>query len=337
MAVYQILFILVNIAFLTSGEITNTNWTTVYQFWPLEDKYIVLEPKFPIANLTEYSICLRVWFWMKGQMYVFDSPALQLYLNHLYESDDMCLTIKETDDRIWFTGQLSSEWNALCFTHNLTDFVFNITLNGEQIGSKKVSITSEHLEKLAEPFSIGLEKPFWGQITDFNIWNVTLSNKELNQYSFGCQEGLLTQPEILDWANTNITNKSFGSEHFQMQRQLLTCQYKIKQSHDFFKNAFAMSYNSSIEFCQLLRGDLIDPFKEDLSQFDFKYKTLWVPIAHSRDVNKTINTTFTTIQKEDQCMSVDMALKEYMPMKCSEGLDFVCKVLAYGKFAKHFV
>jgi hypothetical protein len=236
----------------------------------------------------------------------------------------MCLTIKETDDRIWFTGQLSSEWNALCFTHSLTDFVFNVTLNGKQIGSEKVSFTSNFLEKLAEPFSIGLESSFWGQITDFNIWNRHLSIEEINQYSFGCQEGLLTQPEILDWAQTNITNKGDYSEHIQMQRKLLNCQHNINQS--LFQNIYRMNFLKSTEFCKFLRGDLVDPFKEELYCDPFHY---WVPTVNLSPANETINSTLTSGPKSDQCMSVDIASREYMPMNCSEELYFVCKVSAY--------
>jgi hypothetical protein len=319
MAVYQILFILANIAFLTRGEITNTNYTTVYQFWPISsgNNYIVLEPRLPRTNFTGYSICLRVWFWMRGSTVVFGSPAFQLRVYLMDSYSNICL------NGICFTGQLSSEWNALCFSHNLTDFVFNVTLNGEQIGSEKVDFTSYTLEKLAEPFSIGSSTYFWGQITDFNIWSRTLSNEELNQYSFGCQEELLTQPEILDWANKNITNRGYGSAQIQMQKQLQTCQYKKKKTLDLFQNTLAMSYNKSSQFCNFLRGDLIDPFKEELIWLSNHY---WVPIVYPNVVNKTNNTILTTGQEADQCMSVDIASKEYIPRNCSEKMNSICKV-----------
>jgi hypothetical protein len=325
MAVYQILFILVNLALLTRGEIPYTNWTTVYQFWPTSsgNNYIVLAPMYSHNIIsTGYSICLRVCFWKRGHLVVFDSPAVQLDLV-VRDSSLICFTIKEYYNSICFSGQLSSEWNALCITHNLTDFVFNITLNGELIGSEKVDFTSDTLEKLAEPFSIGSSTSFWGQITDFNIWSRTLSNKELNQYSFGCQEGLLTQPEILDWANTNITNSGYGSAQIQMQKQLQTCQYKKKKSHDLFQNTLAMSYNKSSQFCNFLRGDLIDPFKEELIWLSNHY---WVPIVYPNVVNKTNNSILTTGQEADQCMSVDIASKEYLPRNCSEKMTSICKV-----------
>jgi hypothetical protein len=332
MAVYQILFILVNIAFLTRGEVTNTNWTTIYQFWPIssEDSHIVLEPKYnQNTNSTGYSICLRLFIWMRGKMYVFNSPAVQLYL-YLFDSSGICFTMTEYFIEICFTGQLSSEWNALCFTHNITDSVFNVTLNGEQIHSEKLSLTRNFLKnllkKLAEPFSIGLKTPFWGKISDFNIWSRPLSIEELNQYSFGCLEGLLTQPEILDWANTDITNVGSGSEYIQMQRQPQTCQYNITKSYNLFQNALAMNmnYNKSIEFCKFFKGYLVDPFTEDLSQMGFQFNDYWVPTIYSTPVNKTINTT--DGQKADQCMGVELASKEYLPKKCTKELDFVCKV-----------
>jgi hypothetical protein len=250
----------------------------------------------------------------------------------LFDTSTICLTIEDYYDSVCLTGQLSSEWNALCFTHNLTDLVFNVTLNGEQIGSEKVNkkedLKSNFLNKPAEPFSIGLEAPFLGQITDFNVWNRPLSIEEITQYSFGCQARLLAQPEILDWANTNITSRGFQSNIIQMQRQLLTCQNSLKQSHDFFQNTLAMSYSKSVEFCKFLRGDLIDPFKEELIWYPDNY---WVPIVYPRTVTETNNTSLTTGQKAHLCMGVNIASKDYMPTNCSHELKSICKVSYYVK------
>ena len=195
-----------------------TNWTTAYRFSPLyaENNYIILEPKVPITSSTGYSICLRVCIWRWENTVVFDSPAVKLVM-YAFDSIELCFSMKKDRKELCFTWiNISSEWNALCFTHNFSDFLLNVTLNGEWMDSKKIQLNSNFIEGLTKPFSIGLVSLFWGQITDFNVWNRPLANKELNQYSFGCQDKFSMQPEILDWSNTNITNPGVNATHFKI-------------------------------------------------------------------------------------------------------------------------
>jgi hypothetical protein len=243
--------------------------------------------------------------------------------------------MKKDHTELCFTWiNISSEWNALCFTHNFTDFLLNVTLNGEQMDSKKIQLTSNFIEGLTKPFSIGLVSLFWGQITDFNVWNRPLANKELNQYSFGCQDRLSMQPEILDWSNTNITKTGVNATHFKIP---LTCQNEIRQSPYFIVNANIMSFTKTIELCYLLKGDLFDPNYLDQVLVDNYRETFWVPIAMSGEFGKTqlgshtINFTLTIVQeKGDQCMVVNIISNKYSSTACQDEHPSVCKVHTYS-------
>jgi hypothetical protein len=234
---------------------------------------------------------------------------------------------------LWFN--VSSEWNSLCFVHNFKDFVLDITLNGVQMVSEKKQLASNFMEKLTKPFSVGLETPFWGQITDFNIWNRPLSNEEVHQFSFGCQEGLSNQPEILDWSTVNITERRINSDQFQMQRQLFPCQYGMTQSQMLLENANGMNYYESTVFCNLLKGDLFDPTNKELSQVDIQPSILhWVPIVNSNSGlifdtpvgNSTHNSTLTTGRKTDECMCASITSNKKIPKKCKSLYSSICKV-----------
>ena len=266
MALYQILYILVILASLTKGELTNKNWTTVYKFYPLDsgNNFVILEPKIPVTNSSGYSICLRVLIWKWDTTIVFDSPALTLVM-FLYDSMKFCLFKNKISQLFCFTmSSNQAEWNAICFTHNFTDFLLNVSLNGKQMNSKKIQLDRAFLNELTKPLSIGLNTSFWGQISDFNIWNRPLSYEEVQQYSFGCHEGLSSQPEILDWSNASIISSGINSQSFKLNRQFLSCQEDITH-FTLFENGMPLNYFKSLEFCNLLKGDLYDPSQNSLT------------------------------------------------------------------------
>jgi hypothetical protein len=237
---------------------------------------------------------------------------------------------------------VNSEWNSFCFVHTFKDYVLNLTLNGEQINSRSKQLPNTFTNELIKPYSFGLNSSFWGQITDFNIWNRPLSKEEIRQYSFGCQEGLSTQPEILDWSTANIASTGINSEYFEMQRQHLTCHYQMNESISFFQNAIDMNYNKSMTLCNLLKGDLFDPTYTDLNQFDQFYYFYWVPIVKSGDYGQStwkndtqvgiekINSNLSLGQKTDECTIVDTRSNKYNSKNCyNDQFPSICKVTVH--------
>ncbi len=339
MALFQNIFILVILVSMTRGNLTKKDWTTVYRFFPLNynSDTIVFEPKVPISNSTGYSLCLKICIWKWDVTTIFESPAVQLTL--FADSPDgayrLCLYITKTNEGLCVPlDNASSEWIILCITHNFTDSFFNVTKNGEPKGGFKFSPKSTFLNDLTKPIPIGNKSIFWGQITDFNIWNRPLSNEEIKQYAFGCKEGLPTQPEILDWSATH--------DYFEMQKQHLPCENGIEQSHFFFENNLQLNYTKAVAFCNLLRGDLIDPIKEELSRPYFHHFHYWLPIVNpnSSAVNHTINSTQAYGQKIDQCKYVNIFKTptiEYQNTACKDTFpSSICKVIIYAVILSSF-
>jgi hypothetical protein len=325
MALHQSILILVILASSTKGNLPANNWTTVYRFSPpySGNTYFVLEPKVPVSNSTGYSICLRVCIWRWEFTILFETSAVRLEMYN-YDKVLICFFAEEGD--LCFTWvNVNSEWNALCFTHSFEDFILTVTLNGEPMGSETVQITNAFLDKLTKPLSIGSESLFWGQITDFNIWNRPLSKDEVIQYSLGCHEGISTRPQILEWSTTNITKQGIHSTHF---KTLLSCQSgMMKPFYQFFINTNVMNYKKSVELCILLRGDLFDPNFLEFELVDHFKKKFWVPTDKlERNGKQTINNPLTIGQESDQCMIVDITSRNYSSISCQEYFPSICKV-----------
>jgi len=341
MALYHNICFLSILVSMTKGNLTTTNWTTVLRFNPLysENIDIVLEPKVPITNSTGYSMCLKICIWKMDNTVLFDSPALKLEM-YIYGSDSHCFTMKRNRLFCFTLGKNSSEWNTICFTNNFTDFLLNVTLNGIQMGSKKTQLISNLMDELKKPISIGFNTSFWGQITDFNIWNRPLSNDEVNQYSFGCQEGLSIQPEILDWSNTSIISRGINSQPLNINRQFLPCQNGMSP-FTLFDNTLTMPYTNSVEFCNLLKGHLFDPAYLRLGQGHGYYLWYWVPIQKAGENSpqqlenntqagkQTSNSILTTGKKTDQCKCLHIASREYISRDCRQENPSLCKVNAH--------
>jgi hypothetical protein len=330
MAFYQIICMLIILVSLTKGDLTMSNWTTVYRFLPLsfENNYIVLEPKTPNTNSTGYSICLRVSIWRWSYTVLLDSLFVKLAIQPIDLDFFLCFSILKDKDKggpcfLW--ENVSSEWNSLCITHNFKDFVLNITLNGIEMGSQKKKPAIDFMEKLTNSFSIGLATSLWGQITDFNIWNRPLTIEEVHQYSFDCLKGLSMQPQILDWFTANITKR--GNNSLAMHRALLNCHSDIEQSPVIFDIAY-MVYSSSVELCNLLNGKLVEPMY--LGQFNGDENYFWVPKSDEFG-NNTQNSLLTTAQAADGCMIVDLKSNEYFREDCGSLNPSTCKVVSDGK------
>ncbi len=327
---------------MTQGEFTNKNWTTVYKFYPLVsgNNYIVLEPKIPLTNSTGYSICLRVFIWKWDNAVVFGSLAIKLELFVFEAYKILCLLINQENIQLCLNlDNKSSEWNALCYTHNFTDCLMKVTLSGELKGTKKFLINSTFLDKVTKPMSFGLNTSFWGQITDFNIWNRPLSNEEVQQYSFGCREGPSSQPEILDWSNASVVRRGIYTQDFKINRQFLSC--KDGMTHfTLFENIISLSYTKSMEFCNSLNGDLFNPTFLDMGNGHGLINSYWVPLEMTKkfgpphlEYNTQLETNYTmTIgQTTDQCKIVKMDSKEYTPANCNDLNFSICKVSANAK------
>ena len=222
---------------------------------------------------------------------MFDSPAVLLYIE---PSEDMfwtylCFVTKEYHGKptcvfIIFWDDIPMDWNAICITHNFSSQQTNFFLNGRLKESFPLKHNATFLNELAQPFSIGKDSPFYGQITDFNIWNRPLSLVEINEYALNCKEKFSnkTNPEFLIWSNASIKELGKNIHPFSMPRSFLTCfnSSGVKQSEkwQFLESIEDLTYSQSLRFCHFLKGYLLHLSSSTLRNLNFNSVKYWVPI-----------------------------------------------------------
>jgi hypothetical protein len=238
-------------------------------------------------------------FWSLNDTVVFDSSSVQLSVQvdwDLFLAFICCYSKVQDDTKCIFLIALTDikmDWNSICITMNISNHRWNIMVNGQLGQSSLLKHDNTFLNQLTEPFSIGKYFSFYGQITDFNIWSRPLSDIELNAYSSNCEEDFTKRykPEVLTWANANITELGKNSRHFKISRTLLNCYNtsKMKQlpknQQLIFENSAALKYDESLQFCHLLKGHLLYPNNSKLDNLKFNKKSYWVPAVKSKFEN----------------------------------------------------
>jgi hypothetical protein len=322
--------------------------TTVFKFSPLhlEENYLVIQPKnVSVTNLTGYSICLRALFWSWNNAAVFDSPAGTFSFQHMFGNYELCIFS-------WCCMPLSdasADWNSICITHDFSNFLLEISLNNdvnircrieEEVG---ILENATFLERLTKPFQIGKDSLFWGQITDFNVWNRPLSKDEITDYLINCDADFskTSGPEILAWSNASFKVIGNNTQHFVMPRSLLTCHNNSgsisPQKSQYFGNGNYLGYLESIQFCQFLKGDLLLLNNSEMCD---DYTMYWVPIIKSNHTSKWQYDKRVLNQSEEEvvfplilqngtenelCLSI--LSNTYTPMRC-EKLKIIDKLLS---------
>jgi hypothetical protein len=252
-----------------------------------------------------------------------------------------------------YLENIKMDWNTICITQNFLSYEWNAFVNGKFSHSTTLEHNSSFLNELAKPFTLGKDYLFWGQITDFNIWNRPLSFSEINEYSLNCKEDFSqkSKPELFTWSNDSIKERGNNTQYFLMSRSLLTSYNSsgIKQSQisQYFENVYYLEYLKSLQFCHFLSGDLLHLNSTKLGNIEFHKPCYWVPIIKSNNEN-------TTRWKFDQralnssdeisfpiksglgfdnklCLSFEIAGHIYIPLSCENNAQpSFCQVPAEG-------
>ncbi len=244
------------------------------------------------------------------------------------------------------------DWNTICITQNFLSYEWNAFVNGKFSQSTTFEHNSSFLNELAKPFTLGKDYSFWGQMTDFNIWNRPLSFSEINEYSLNCKEDFSqkSEPEFLKWSNASVKERGKRTHYFLMSRSLLTSYNSsgVKQSQisQYFENVYSLGYLQSLQFCQFLGGDLLHINSSDLGNIQFQGTCYWVPIIKSNNENTTrwefdqrvlnrsdeISFPIHSGQgpNEEHCLSLDIDQNIYIPLSCDERRPSFCRVPGEG-------
>ncbi len=282
---------------------------------------------------------------------MFDSPAVQLsvgvFFDHSIDSREISVLwfvdkVLNSKDIIFFNflENIKMDWNTICITQNFLSYKWNAFVNGKFSQSITLEQNSSFLNELAKPFTLGKDYSFWGQITDFNIWNRPLSFSEINEYSLNCKEDFSqkSKPELFTWSNDSIKERGKNTHYFSMSRSLLTSYNSsgIKQSQisQYFDNVYSLGYLQSLQFCQFLGGDLLHIKSSDLGNIQFQETCYWVPIVKSNNENTTRWEIDQRGQgpNEEHCLSLILDIDQiiYIPLSCDVRRPSFCRVPGEG-------
>ena len=218
------------------------NVTNIFEFSPiyLENNSITIQPNKPATLFTGYSICIRAMFWKwDDNTNVFKSKHLTFTVNYYYPG--ACFYVKESPicfDELNISSTVSMEWKSICISHNFSNFNLRLFMNGELHVNQTVNQNLTLFDNLFEPFIIGQDFGFFGQITDFNIWNVPLSEENIKEFSCNFNTDLVERiiPEVLNWSNINLTYKGNNTKQILIDRRLLSNQICSEDKHFFIFN-----------------------------------------------------------------------------------------------------
>ena len=174
---------------------------------------IKVEPNSNVTFQDGFSLCFRVNFltWDSSTLILSNILSLDIMSNQL--------GYLFFDEEYTFPWDIHIPidpfyWNSICLTFNKSSQYFNFTINGKGIVStgKEKKIVLEQFSHTS--FEVG-GSYFTGQISDFNIWSRPLSNDEITQYSFGCNQDFVekSKPEVIFWPKAAISyegNKTFA-------------------------------------------------------------------------------------------------------------------------------
>ena len=197
------IFSLIQVSLCTLKEIS------VIKYFPREsyqDTNVSLKPANQyILTSGGYTYCLRINFWTWFQNSLFRTASnLSLELKNYIIGTGVVIDGEFSHLFKWKNLlQLSYySWNSFCLSSHLSNLYFSI--NGKEV----FNLTKgKQPEKIDVSTIILGGNDFTGQISDFNIWNRSLTHEEILEYSASCDSDFVqkSNPGILLWSLANIT------------------------------------------------------------------------------------------------------------------------------------
>jgi hypothetical protein len=160
-----------------------------------------------ISTSGGYTYCLRVNFWTLYPCTLFETPSLSLGLENYLEGIGVVRDGQFSHPFEWknFLELSYFSWNSFCISSHLTNLYFSI--NGKEVFN--LTDVKEQQEKInVSTITLG-SYFFTGQISDFNIWNRSLSHQEILKFSLSCESDFVekSNPGILLWSLANFTSQ----------------------------------------------------------------------------------------------------------------------------------
>ncbi|KAI5622130.1 adhesion G-protein coupled receptor D2 isoform X2, partial [Silurus asotus] len=184
-----------------------------------KDGYARVEASFP--PLSAVSVCLRAQFTQHNEevstLFSYAAPTLtnEFQLRGCLDKTKrqvlLALIIhgKHHSYKAWFPN--NGDWHQVCVTWRKNDGLWDIYVDGEKRDSATAKAPSRDiyghgifiLGQDQDSFGGNFTEPFLGNMTDLNIWNLWLAEKEIRTL-FTCSDGSNPMP-FFSWHKRNLT------------------------------------------------------------------------------------------------------------------------------------
>ncbi len=322
----------------------------VLQYFPhqsYQKTYVRLKPD--IQNMLTsggYAYCLRVNFWTWDRSFLFGAPSLHIYLNDYIKGTGIVLDGKFSHTFKWKSLLKLSyfSWNSFCISSHLPNLYFSI--NGKEV----LNFTEGNQQETIDISTISLGSThFTGQISDLNIWNRSLSQVEILEYSLGCNSDfvLKSNPDILLWSSVNITIQGNSANKTTIPKKDL-CQLsneaKLKTKKVLFPRNLDYAYN--FKQCKNMNGEMFYPKNDNDTQYLLENigsslvnsicsGKFWVPFVRSgtaengwiydskkhqdeeHSFSPWVKSNFNETSTQNKCMFFDISTKHFKNIDCS--------------------
>ena len=160
----------------------------------IEGNVFEIQPNDVIQPIVDFSICIRFKFWSWDYKILFGNS----FMFFVMFPPRAFLVLNDTFGVPFDVEELKVSptlWNSFCWAYNSTNSSLTLAVNNFT-QSTNVNKTMMEPESLRSTIMIG-DNPqnirgyyrFSGQVTDVNVWNRTLNEREIKSFTIHCTEG----------------------------------------------------------------------------------------------------------------------------------------------------
>ena len=181
--------------------------------------------------------------------------------------------------RVSWRPWLPGIWNSICFVS--TNEYNKIYSNGVEVAATKGTFPT--FSKENNFHLLGYEgkqvMPFFGSVTDVNIWNRRLEESDISQWSKF--QSVLDDGRVYKWENNNFNYAGLTSEEINIKDIIKESYGKVLTEKIAFLSKEFKSFDDGVFFCDDLKGSVAVP-NDNIEVSEWK-ETIE---HHSKDCNE---------------------------------------------------
>jgi hypothetical protein len=237
-----------------------------------------------------FSTCLRVMFTYLNANKIFNSQNIISLKLEEYSSEKMFVEILGIKHYFqWPSQTLDLQpyvWYVFCTSYDAEEKLVSFTVDDQIIFQESSEQTDQEFIGNHILFSGMADFPFIGMITDFNVWNKSLTDDEIQNFVF-CKYDFNSKLTF-NWANANFSQIGKHNQIVSIPMEDI-CIYPPPSKIRWFQTP--MNYESAIFVGLYLNGEMYLPANNTSLNYLFTNTGLniisnasfWVPIVRAKE------------------------------------------------------